>query len=105
MRVYLRITTADQEFCIGDGSPVAERRFTAPEVTMSSIRADARTGTDPDGFDVSMTRKGGIEAMFSVPPVGATLQALAADTGALIATGTISSGNIERDAISLQVRL
>lgn len=105
MRVYVRITTPDLSYCIGQGSPADERRFVAPTVTLSDIRADARTGTDPDGFEVTLTRLGGVEAMLEAPPVGATLEAIAADTDAVITTGTISRGAIDADLISLSVRL
>ena len=105
MRVYVRITTPDGSFCVGQGSPAAELPFRASVVTLSDIRADARTGTDPDGFEVTLTRLGGVEAMFEAPPVGSTLEAIAVGTDEVLATGTISRGSIDAGQINLQVRL
>lgn len=106
MRVYVRITTPDRSFCVGQGSPADELRYAAPVVTLSDIRADARTGTDPDGFEVTLSRLGGVEVMLESPPVGdSELEVIATDTNVVIATGAITRGTIDADQISLSVRL
>lgn len=101
--IFVRID-ADRVMYIGAGSPDATLRKRSPEVSMSPIKADARTDSEAGGFSISVSRVDSVESFFWPPPLGATLVAFDDRDGLEVARGTITAVEISGD-VGIEVRL